>query len=322
MKSYILFLNIIVLIALYLYIIFKKIIISKNKILAFFLCFRYNDKYSLLNVYKRCVEKSLNKLFLKMILRILITDRGHGFMKIAICDGSHTELKKYKEVFSDFSKKHAINAVFTLYSSGEALLFHSEEKSFADIIFLEVNLPDISGIELAHKLRESGFTGEIIFLSISEKTNDIISGYDVDAFHYISKFHTPMDKVEEIFLRATREADLNGKKYFAVCAGNELFNVPISSIRYFETYRRIFTLYYDEGKFEFHTSNFNNIQKQLEGYDFVRTHRSYLVALKEIKTLTMKSLVTRYGESLPVGPTYYSDVKKALTDFEQIHAKL
>ena len=109
------------------------------------------------------------------------------------------------------------------------------------------------------------------------------------------------------------------KRYILFTSANEWVNIPINSIRYFETYKRLVTVYYGNQSFEFFSYSFESIVKQLAGVDFIRTHRSYLVALKEIDSISFHELTTRNGIRLPVGRTYYSEVKAALKNFEHIH---
>lgn len=241
-------------------------------------------------------------------------------MKVVICDNNMQDLEKYQEIFQSIAINNNIKAEFARYTKCEEMFFHIENKDFMDILIIEIEMPGMSGVEAADKLRREGYKGIIIFLTYVQDKKSIFSGYDVGAFHYIVKEETPIDKMEEIFVHAQKEAEIKEQKYILFTAGNEWINIPVNSIRYFEMYKRIVTVYYDDDKFEFHSYSFDNLIKQLHGAEFIRTHRSYLVALKEIKNLTYYTLTTRDGQILPVGRTYYPNIKKALTEYEQLHA--
>lgn len=241
-------------------------------------------------------------------------------MRVAICDGEGLEREKYFDMFRSLAKKHKIDAEFVLYSKCEEMLFCYEDKKSLDVLFTDIQMPGISGIQAAKKLRRMGYKGEIIFLTDLIDKQHILSGYDVGAMHYIIKEKTPLEKIEEVFIRAKKAVELKEKNCILFAAVNEWANIPVESIRYFEMYKKVISVYYGDEKFDFHSSNFGSIKDQLEGFDFIRIHRSYYVALKEIKYLSYRTLTTRNGESLPVGRTFYHQIKEALVNFEQVHA--
>jgi len=241
-------------------------------------------------------------------------------MRIAICDSSGIERKKYQNIFEEIAKQNNIETEFMSFSTCEELLFCFEGKSFMDVLFIDVNMPGRSGIETSAKLRELGYTGEIVFLTDSDDKQHLLSGYDVGALHYIIKDQTSKEKIEEIVLRIEEVANKSGEKYVLFTAANEWVNIPIKSIRYFEIYKKIITVYYGNDKFEFHAQSFANIREQMDGFDFITTHRSYIVALKEIKSLTFRTLTTRDGKTLPVGRTFYPTVKEALVEYKHVHS--
>lgn len=240
-------------------------------------------------------------------------------MRIAICDGDSREREKHLEIFQSLARRHNIEAEFVLYSKCEEMLFGYEGKKNMDVLITDIQMPGMSGNEAAEKLRKSGYKGEIIFFTSLKDEQYILAGYDVGALHYIIKGQTPLEKIEEVFLRAKEAADMNDKRYILFTGINEWINIPVSSIRYFEIYRKIVSVYYGDETFSFHAQSFESIKQQLSDMDFIKTHRSYLVALKEIKQLTFHTLTTRNGKSLPVGRTHYFQIKEALENFEQIH---
>jgi len=239
-------------------------------------------------------------------------------MRIAICDNKIHERDRYFDMLRLMSKKHKIDAEFILYSNCGEMLFRFEDKRFMDILFIEIEMSDMSGIEAAQKMRLLGYKGEIVFLTRKKDKQILLAGYDVGALNYIIRDETPDEKVEEIFLRAKELAEFKKQKYVLFTSGSDWVNIPLNSIRYFEIYRRFVTVYYGAQNFEFYASSLESIENQLAGAGFIRIHRSYLVAIKEIGSITYSSLKTRTGISLPIGRTYYSSVKETLKNSEQI----
>ena len=240
-------------------------------------------------------------------------------MKIGICDSNILDRSKYLALFRQIAKKHGIEAEFVLYSNCEQVLFLFEDKDFVDVLFTDIQMPQLSGLDMARELRAKGYKGEIVLLTYLDNKQYLLSGYDVNSLHYIIKDETPEEKIEEIFLKAKEAADKHNEEYILFTVGNQWVNIPIRSIKYFETFKRIVTVHYYEQSFEFYCSSFESLEKQLSGTGFIRTHRSYLVALREIENFSFHTLTIRNGKSIPVGRTYYPEIRKALAEHYKTH---
>ncbi len=231
-------------------------------------------------------------------------------MRIAICDDQRLDLEDLKERISSLSHKHNISTELEYYSNGSEMLFHMEDAvSPPNIIYMDVFMPERSGIQIAKELRKRRFLGEIIFVSFSEKY--AIDAFDVDALHYIVKTRTKDDKFEEIFLKATQRATKKGKEVITVACAGENRVIPVEDILYFEVSKYVVTVYYGKESFEFY-STLGKIENGLIGKGFIRVHRSFLVAKKEIRDVTRQELVLSNGAKIPIGRSYWHDIKAAI----------
>ena len=117
-------------------------------------------------------------------------------MTAAICDDE----KILCDQLEKWIKKQAPDCDLALFTSGEALL--REKKDF-DIIFLDIRMEGIDGIETAKRLRSR--RAETILIFITGIKEHVFDAFDVSAFHYLLK---PVDeeKFAEVFARAAAEA--------------------------------------------------------------------------------------------------------------------
>jgi len=246
---------------------------------------------------------------------------GETNMKIAICDDHFTEIKEYEELFQKIAKEHKLHLDIIYYESGQQMLldFETNIKQFADIIFLDIHMPGFSGIETALELRKYAYSGEIIFLTFSK--NHMLDAFDVEALHYIIKKETPSHKIETIFLRAIKKALDKKQKNILFTAGGEYRNIAINSIRYFDIYKKIVTVHYnDDQTFEFYCPSLEKVEKQLEGLGFFRIHRGYLVSLSKITHCSYDTVLLDNEEKLPIGRKYYPLLKEALKNTKETSA--
>lgn len=196
------------------------------------------------------------------------------------------------------------------FPSGEALLFEAED-AFAsvDLVYLDIRMPGPDGLETAKRLRDMGYVGDIVFFTVTP--DFAIAGYDVSALHYVVKDQTSAEKFEEIFLRALARKQRRESEVLVLTCAGESRCVPLESIRYFEIQQRIVTVYYDEEQFEFY-STMMRMEEQLFNKGFVRTHKSFLVSKRYIRSIDSARVLLDTGEELPVGKRYYAESLKSI----------
>lgn len=232
---------------------------------------------------------------------------------IYLCDDNEVLLNRYKQQITDLTVKHSIEHCITTFTSGEQLLFHlSENPNTADIIYLDILMDKMNGLEAAKKLRETGYNGEIIFLTSSEEY--VFDSFDVNPLYYILKDSgNEQSKFEESFLRGISLTSKKATEFF-ICANRaEKKQIPLHLISYFEIRSRVVTVHYDGPKvFEFYCS-MESLLSQLSRNSFIRCHRSYVISLKYIDTIEAKDVILASGIKIPIGATYMKDLKLAFS---------
>jgi len=230
-------------------------------------------------------------------------------MKIITCEDNRQEQQIYTEYLHALGEKHSVRIELTVYNSANVLLSEAQKADIsADLIYMDINMPGITGAEAAIKLRELGYQNDIVFLTASKE--HFRGAFDVQALHYIVKGETSMAEFEKIFLRALLAKGERNQKYVVYCGGGETRNIPLDSIQYYETRRGIVTVHYDKDKsFEFPQENLQEIENDLEGYGFFRNYRSCLVALSAIESIVYNEITLHNGKKLPLSRHKYAELK-------------
>jgi len=231
-------------------------------------------------------------------------------MNIFICDDSAEHSSLCKKTLLRLSEQHGVHVRIKTFPSGEALLFEAED-AFAtlDLIYLDIRMPGPDGLETAKRLRALGYLGDIVFFTVC--ADYAIAGYDVSALHYVLKEQTSAEKFEEIFLRACERKQRRESEVLVLTCAGESRCVPVESIRYFEIQQRIVTVVYDAERFEFY-STMMRIEEQLFDKGFVRTHKSFLVSKRYIRSIDSTRVLLDTGEALPVGKRYYAESLRSI----------
>lgn len=233
---------------------------------------------------------------------------------VFICDDDQEALDRYARLINIISKKNKIAVSISSFSSGEGLLFHlSDSPDQADIIYLDVLMGRLNGMDTAKKLREIECKSEIIFLTTSE--DYVYDAFDTAPVQYLLKTATSTEKFEQVFLRAVALVQKKSTDMFIIESGTIQKVIPTKDISYLEIWKRVVTVHYNETEKADFYSTMEELESRLLDKGFVRIHRSYIVSLSYISKFQQNSLFLKTGENIPIGVTYMKQVRQAFSDY-------
>lgn len=229
-------------------------------------------------------------------------------MRFAVCD-DEPELRRS---ISDNIKLFSPGAAITEFSSGKELLASA---SGFDIIFLDIGMDGLDGMQTARELRKSGCNSAIIFVTAFE--DKVFDAFDVGAFHYLVK-PVSIEKFAEVLKNAIDSrtepvATDTGDRFIAVKSGGVSTKLALSEIMYAEVYDRILILHTISGKVEY--------RGKLSGFEkctdetFFRTHRSYLINLRYLESYTSSQVKMDSGDTVILAKQRYSELVRAYMRF-------
>src|ERR1700722_6393780 len=186
--------------------------------------------------------------------------------------------------------------------------FLNSEK--VDLIFLDINMPDISGIQLLQTLSPRPL---IIFTTAYSQY--AVESYDLNALDYLLKPIT-----FERFLMAINKAaaalsskNTTGQDEDAavfIKSGPQTYRVKVSDILYLEKNGNYITVHLKDGNILIR-ENMGDIFDLVPAADFIRVHKSYVVAIKHISMIEVHQL-TINNEKIPIGSTYRETLRARL----------
>lgn len=227
-------------------------------------------------------------------------------MEIAVADDE----KLIRDYICGLIKKQNPEYPLSVYAAGEELL--ASEKRF-DIVFLDIQMEGINGIDTAKKLRER--QGDAIIIFVTGLKEYVFDALDLYAFHYLLK---PLDekKFAEALEKAIAEViKKNERKWLFIKTKN--LTLDQSDILYIESKAK---------KVEIHTLGINKpieiyasmdeLEKQLSE-SFYRCHRSYIVNMSHISQYDNESITVLSGEKAYLTKKKYGEFVKAYMWFLQ-----
>ncbi|ROR29126.1 LytTR family two component transcriptional regulator [Mobilisporobacter senegalensis] len=228
---------------------------------------------------------------------------------VVICDDEQAFINRMKEYIKRFSEENKEEFSVREFTSGQTLL-NSYNANF-QIIFLDIKMPELDGIETAKRIRQMDSNVIIIFLTSLVKY--VLAGYSVNAANYLikpleyKKFKIEMEKavIKAVSIK-------NG--YITVKNDKGFFKIYLSTLKYIETYQRN-TMIHTTKEDIISYKKMQDHEKDLEGYPFVRCHTSYIVNMQYIESVVGNDLTLSSGEIIPISKQKKKDLMQNLAEY-------
>lgn len=227
-------------------------------------------------------------------------------LNILICDDDPVFVASLSEKIMrlpDFAPKAMHIKTFSDPTS-----LQQEEFSACDLLFLDIDMGAINGIDLARQMRK--YNPETVLVFVTNFSEYAPEGYEVDAFRYLAK--SDIDKKLPIYFSdALALCRTRQRKVEIYCEG-ESIPVPVQALVYVESKGHEQCLHMiGWPREELYT---RLTMKQLEALlfpqGFLRIHKQYLVNMAYLRSLQSTNAVLSVGKSLPVGARSYRDIKQ------------
>lgn len=230
-------------------------------------------------------------------------------MKIAICDDIQEEKLLLKNRVETYMKENDYEAEIVDFNSGEDLMKSFKPGAY-DIIFLDIFMGGMNGMETAKAIRAIDEACFIIFASSSEAY--AIDSFDVSAIYYLLK-PIAYEKLETAFSKCMRYFKDKQKKLVIESERKELV-FYYQSICYIEVYNHKATIVTTEGETSLYIP-ISKLSDQLNELPFIRCHRSYIVNLRQVEAVQNDEFRLKDGEFVPIGRSYRKLVKAVYKDY-------
>lgn len=200
-------------------------------------------------------------------------------MEICICDDEKELRKSLSKIIKTELQLQGIPCRIREFDSGSALLEGLEEED-GDILFLDIKMKGLNGIDTATQLRK--ISPHIVIIFITAYPDFVFQGYEVRAFRYILKPYRE-DKIREILGLAVEESRRMEEQFYYIKQKGQLLRLPLKEILYFKSDRKKVTAVAVKGQEVFY-ARLSDIEAELPT-GFIRIHNRYLVNLSHVSRI-------------------------------------
>lgn len=229
-------------------------------------------------------------------------------LQIAICDDDQYMLEALEQSAADYFAKNNIDIKIVLFAGGEELLRYGER---IDLLFLDIQMKRIDGMETARKLRQSDFKGFLIFVTVLKEL--VFESFEVQAFDYLLKplqeeqFAKTMDRLLDC-MRNAKDQNL------LIKIGYESRLIPVDEIVFCEVIDRKIYLHLLSSEVIAYYEKIEKLEKKLDKH-FYKCHRSFLINLKYVRSFKNGRVLMQGGNEVPVSRLRSKDFSNVILQY-------
>lgn len=222
-------------------------------------------------------------------------------LRIGICDDSAEARMALRAALERALDRRRGTGTFFEFSSGEGLLRWLEKHAGElDLVFLDIEMGALDGMETAHRLRTADEGLQLVF--VTGYTDYVFDGYSVGALGYLLKPPRP-EQLDEMLNRGLEARLRDEEKMFLCRSGETIYRIPRRSIRYFVSDRRQVACVATARTYTFY-GKLDEVERTV-GEGFVRIHQRYLVRSAAVDRLE-GSQVFVGEDALPISRAHRS----------------
>lgn len=234
---------------------------------------------------------------------------GGGYLyRIGICDDEISTCTEIEHKLKIVASELDMSIEVFIWYSGESLLASFQKGCQLDFLLLDIELFELSGIDLGKYLREENKDYKIQIIYISSKRNYAMQLFQTQPLDFLIK---PVS-VSELNTAINRGVSYlgNPKVYFEYCKNKKIHRMECNEIMYFYSDRKLVNIIGIEEKDEYY-GKLKDVQKKLPE-NFLMIHQSFIINLNYVKKYTYENITMADNSILNISKSYIVTVRKTI----------
>jgi len=229
-------------------------------------------------------------------------------MRIAICDDEIYFIENLEKQLRICLEQYDGGHEFAKYSYGSQLLLAQQENRF-DVIFLDIDMPSISGFEVAEKIREEFEQTHIVF--VTNKNDLVYNSIRFEPFRFLRKDHLT-EELPETIESLLKKMRMN--QQYIIKKEDAVIKINASDIVYVESQKHKLTFHLTNDKIV-KNDRLKTVEKELLPFGFVRVHSGYLVNCKYIYSIDATTIKLTNSNHIPMSRQRKAEVKNKFQQY-------
>lgn len=232
-------------------------------------------------------------------------------LEIAVIDDDSIILEKISELIDRYMHQEKC-----IYQFNSGVTFINSQQLTYDVVFLDIDMPDINGFEIAEKIKFVNPSVIIIFVSNMEHL--VFNSFKYSPFRFVRKNNLDDDMKTSIIEYEKKLVENN--RTFLIKTNELEINIPIIEIIFFEsqghdlyakTIKHLFKLKRDKNN----EQSIRTLTEQISNHGFIRVHKSFLVNYKYIYKIKRNKIVLKDNSEIDMNPHNASEIKQTYNKY-------
>ena len=234
-------------------------------------------------------------------------------LHIAVCDDEKVFLERIETIISEYFDTQKMEYEIDCFCSGEEIAGLCEEMKKYDIVFMDINMDNMDGIETAKAMRR--FCPDTFLIFVTAFINYTLDGYKVEAIRYVLKDHESLsENIKEALDTVLEKLKIGIKTvvYDFVDVGEK--TVFLNQIMYIESDRHKIDFHLKEGGREMVYRIYrklDEVENDFDSENLVRIHQSYLVNMDYVSDVSRYQVKLENGREIPISKQRYKQTQSA-----------
>lgn len=213
--------------------------------------------------------------------------------KAAIVEDNKAAMEKLQGYLQRYAQENEEKIDIAVF--GDALAFLDSYRRIYDMVFMDIDLPFIDGMEAAQRLRE--IDQQVVLIFVTNMAQFAVKGYEVDALDYLVKPVHYGDFQMKLHRAVSRLKD--AQEAILVQRQSGMVRLKVQEISYVEVHGHTLVFHTDTGKIN-GSGTLHELEDKLKNKGFLRCNKCYLVNQRHIAAVQGYTLVMAHGEELQI----------------------
>lgn len=237
-------------------------------------------------------------------------------IRIAICDDDTSAVLLHENVVKSSLQTCGIGYEIVTYTRGRNLLSDiTDDRFFYDLLLLDIEMPDITGMELSETLKPYLPNVKIIF--ITSHVEYAIDAYELSIFRYVPK-HDLEKRLAAAVADAARLIELEAGQEYTIQTSSRLERIPYKEIYYIQRDGKNASIVSSAGTSKVRKS-LQQVYEDLDAPEFLFIDRGYIVNIIQIMKVSAGMAFLKNGEQLLISRSHLQEVKRQINRFWGAH---
>jgi len=231
-------------------------------------------------------------------------------VKIAVCEDNAEDRSLICDYIQDYMTRHSYDAEVIPFTDGESLLEAFPSECF-ELLFLDILLPGMSGIDTARTIREMDQHCKLMFITTSP--DYMAESFTVQTSDYVIKpiKRENMDRTMTAFYETLEK---NSRKIVVPVGRGGSVSLAVAKIEYIEAFGKLTVFSMHDSVVETQLA-ISEVEELLSNEPFLRCHRSYIINMNHVKDILEDCFLMKNGGTVPLPTRNRRQLRLRVTGF-------